>query len=484
VSTQTLCLPQHGTQLPIQKLGWHSKGDQGLSGYYESARISPRAASLSSIVRNYNSYPEQIYFNYEGSGGSGQEQRTFSYRSGKGYDSEANLETESYFEGGHSGETLGKLAAGGPGYYHSRFAGSNTDNGHEFWTDDKYQTPAPISAQWLYWNTPHSYVGDAYLAANAPGSDLYGSFKSFNSDSYGTTGVNKTIPTHPGADWAVTLAELKREGFPIPFVGKHSSAYAVNDIRDVPQAVGSDYLAMKFGVEPFSAAVSDTTEVFAKWDKILTQMRRDSGRNIRRSYRFPVENERIDKFKSSVSANYVGDGFSNPFSQPRGNLTSTWLNEYQYKFTAAYTYVLPTEGSKFDAMKRAEAEFDMAFGSRFDAAALWNITPWSWLADWNANLGEIIENADALNQHGLVLRFGYITRIATSRGIHRLYPVKLKGESTYRTLEFETYRRRVDRVRANPFGFDLDIGDYSPMKWSILGALGLANGITNTLIRK
>lgn len=102
---------------------------------------------------------------------------------------------------------------------------------------------------------------------------------------------------------------------------------------------------------------------------------------------------------------------------------------------------------------------------------VWQITPWTWLLDWWANFGGILQwFSDAANDH-MVLRYGYliVDSMATRSCVVR---IPLIDGSSF-TSAVSGRSTRYQRVRANPYGFGIDSNALSNTQWAILGALGM-----------
>jgi hypothetical protein len=102
---------------------------------------------------------------------------------------------------------------------------------------------------------------------------------------------------------------------------------------------------------------------------------------------------------------------------------------------------------------------------------VWELTPWSWLADWFTNVGDVVANMSTGYAENLAAQYAYVmgttqistcwdTSLNTKQGV-------IHNSSGYT----ETYKHRVG---ASPFGFGLTSNDFSARQWSILAALGLS----------
>jgi len=126
-------------------------------------------------------------------------------------------------------------------------------------------------------------------------------------------------------------------------------------------------------------------------------------------------------------------------------------------------------------MGAAAQRFAKLWGLRISPELLWELTPWSWAADWVGNVGEVIHNLSAFSNDKLVLRWGYIMFKYTCRDTYLLEGVRLKGMPSGPVSQtFVTQVKK--RNRATPYGFGLDPAAFTTRQWAILGALGISRG--------
>lgn len=104
---------------------------------------------------------------------------------------------------------------------------------------------------------------------------------------------------------------------------------------------------------------------------------------------------------------------------------------------------------------------------------LWNITPWTWLADWFANSGDVISNISAVGADNLVMRYGYLMQEATRKylTVHSGFTaLETDVPSTFSGAAVYTAKSRIG---ASPYGFGLTMGDFTPRQVAILAAIGI-----------
>jgi hypothetical protein len=165
----------------------------------------------------------------------------------------------------------------------------------------------------------------------------------------------------------------------------------------------------------------------------------------------------------------------NAYSSGPGKLTKTREETYTYWFSGAYTYHYADGDRAVDKMRAAEQRLAKLFGVRVTPELLWELTPWSWAADWFVNTGDVIHNLSAFGNDSLVMRWGYIMCHYTCRDTYLAEGVSLKGNASGPlTQTFVTDVKK--RVKATPYGFGLDPDAFTPRQWAILGALGISRG--------
>jgi hypothetical protein len=282
----------------------------------------------------------------------------------------------------------------------------------------------------------------------------------------GTTAIARTIPTNPVAGAAQFLGEL-REGLP------RLPGHAIR--RKGPIGVADEYLNVEFGMKPFVSDLRKFGEAARTASKQIDQLKRDSGRLIRRRYTFPVERTTTTTVVSSNAYGSPGFRILAPscYDKGPGKLTKTRNESYEFWFSGAYTYAYPDGDTAVGRMRQAESRLNRLFGTRVSPELFWELTPWSWAADWVSNAGDVFHNMTALSNDSLVLRWGYIMCKYTCSDTYLLDGVSLRGGTGGPRSQTFTTEVKM-RTRATPYGFGLDIGKFTTRQWAILGALGMS----------
>lgn len=311
-----------------------------------------------------------------------------------------------------------------------------------------------LTQRWV--GDPESYSEAAFLAD----SDFPHSEGKLEID--GTKAIAATIPTNSSADTAVGVAELAREGLP-SLIGSTILRDKIGFFR----SLGSEYLNYEFGWKPLLADLQAIAKSIDESEKLLTQLARDSGRNVRRRYSFPAE-------RGITITSGVG-GITPALSSLIGGLSFSQAEQDYHRswFSGCYTYHY--DPADLSEASRIATQARLLLGLKIDPEVLWNLAPWSWLVDWFVNIGPVLHNLSAFGQDGLVLRYGYLMHHSTRR-IERAWSgltLPRGGDwpagSRHAAISLETKRR----IRATPYGFGLAVSSFTWRQWAILGALGL-----------
>jgi len=329
-----------------------------------------------------------------------------------------------------------------------------------------------------------------------------------SANDYGLRGFNRTKPGRPLANILVAGKELATDGLPslplrkLIFGGKNKWGIpTVLPLKDLPGAIkrvigdyrnlGSEYLNIVFGWKPFVKDLQDLYEALKNWDRALKKLVAQNGHAIRR--RATLEK---DVSTSQTSANYsfafanVYGAPPNWFSNGRSSYTVTTTNSLDVWYSAGYRYWIP---DPTDWLWEGQAKAAL-FGLLPTPGQLWDLMPWTWLADWTSDVGEILDAVSPTAVNNLVQLYGYTMRhdvttvTATCQTSHEArhdsgtftiggntYPYG--GEWGSCDHSFSTTYKKERKIRAggfNPFGPSTSLADLTAGQVGILAALGLS----------
>jgi hypothetical protein len=253
------------------------------------------------------------------------------------------------------------------------------------------------------------------------------------------------------------------------------------DARELTGTSAGEFLNYQFGWAPIVGDAIDFVKAVRTMDKLLQQYARDNGNVVRRRLTLPPETKIEETVVSSNTFPRLGLNSAQFFSfgSPTGQVVRRRETTVRRWFSGAFVYHLPQ--TFFAAIYTPYADkfqiYRKIFGLELTPDTLWQLTPWSWAIDWFTSVGDVINNASAWANDGLVMKYGYIMEHSI---VHDTYtfvgPTRILTDSQVVTrppdvtLVTETKLRR----RANPFGFGLSMDGLSDLQKTILAAVGLS----------
>jgi hypothetical protein len=242
--------------------------------------------------------------------------------------------------------------------------------------------------------------------------------------------------------------------------------------KKLPKQVAKAYLNQEFGWKPF---VKDLQNYFGNLltaDEQLRQLARDNGRIVHRGLRLPIDTEfdlqKSTGFFSSPSlVSYLNDGLETQYKTTR-------YDRHRW-FSGSFRYWIPTMTSQpfwsLEANTQRNRLSRVVFGASMTPDLLWQLMPWSWLADWGGNVGDIISNSVDIELNNLIIEYAY-AMCSERRLTSWLVTGNVKGSGPY-SCEATDIEEVKGRAHATPFGFGFDMNSISPYQASILAALGM-----------
>lgn len=283
----------------------------------------------------------------------------------------------------------------------------------------------------------------------------------------GGKAISLCAPTNPSANVFTMLGELKRDGLP--------TITGLQALRgQKPSDVAGEYLNFEFGVKPLLKDLRKLRDSLQRADALMKQYVRDSGRLVRRSYRFDPDHRSDLAVEGSASTPFPAHTWIYRNKVPRRKRT---VSETQTWFSGAFTYYVNNDLWKGYAGEIQK--INHLLGVLPTPSALYDLTPWTWFADWFVNLGDVVNNVSMFLTDGLVMPYGYVMRRETVSRIYDHYGcVTFLNEHAHGTQEFR-YVAKLRR-RASPFGFGLSEESFTARQLAILAALGISQGGSRT----
>lgn len=283
----------------------------------------------------------------------------------------------------------------------------------------------------------------------------------------GGTAISRCKPATPEASMAVAAIELYREGLPklvshIPDLASKISFF---------RSLGDNYLNVTFGWKPFVSELKKSAQALVTYQDSLVELRAHSGERMRRQYRFPdvVTREVLVQDMVRPWPNL------NAYVMGQEGRTVSSITTKKTWFSGEFIYHFPDRHDSW--LERAASEARHMLGIDLTPETLWNITPWTWMADWFANVGDVMSNLSAMSSDDLVLRYGYLMQEVV-REYHHVHGGISSPESPGMPSVIRGVTRisAKSRIKATPYGFGLNWDGFSAQQLAILAALGVTQG--------
>jgi hypothetical protein len=250
-------------------------------------------------------------------------------------------------------------------------------------------------------------------------------------------------------------------------------------------ASANEYLNYEFGWRPFVDDFRNFYKLSKSLDTMIAKLVLENNTNIRRRANFGTTTkvEEIATWHKS-SWNFPvfncggADGF--PAASGKTHITATITTTTDTWFVAGYRYFIPDTQSWLWFGKAVS----VLFGVYPSPELLYNITPWTWLADWWVDLGSFYSYLSPTAVENLVTRYAFTMRkvrtveewtASTTLNASDYPNLKWKGDhAVLRSLHTKVTKQRGSGW--SPFGAFLSplSTSLTPKQIGILAALGIS----------
>lgn len=259
---------------------------------------------------------------------------------------------------------------------------------------------------------------------------------------------------------------------------------AIYELKDVPymlqqrfhaqnlSEIGDYYLALKFGWEALFKDVVSFVVTHRKAQQTLKQLLRDEGKPVRR--KIQLSDSSNETYSASGGGNYLFPSFVSYFYADGGSYRNNSVTRHRQWASAQFRYWLPSGPRD---VEWTNAILRKIFGFKATPAVVYRAIPWTWLAEWFTNLGDMIDNLETSLVDRLAADYFYVMD-----NVENL--VESTCNSTYfqkDTLELvkasATGRIALGcktRLPGDPFGWGTPENSLNGVQLSIMGALGLS----------
>ena len=235
------------------------------------------------------------------------------------------------------------------------------------------------------------------------------------------------------------------------------------------RSLGGNYLNVEFGWKPFVSDLRKTAISLNRQADILEDLRRNSGKAMRRQYTFPAEVTAVD-----TEDNIFPWPHLTAYHWTQGKRVQSDIRSKRTWFAGEFRYYYPPVTAS--AVERIRSYARTILGMDLTPGTLWDISPWTWLADWFGNVGDVLANVSAINEDNLAMRYGYLMQEAR----HEIKTVHHNVVSWYgdlpSTITGTTVISHKTRIGASPYGFGTSLESLSPRQVAILAAIGFGRG--------
>lgn len=358
------------------------------------------------------------------------------------------------------------------------------DNGHNFSTS---RTWAEVGFPSVTISCPRFLGGGPKCVYNGPwGPYMSAGFPSTTYVPEGTTSfdgrqlISMTIPTAPEAGLATFLGEL-REALP-QAIGIQTLKAQSRQPGGKILSLGDEHLNYQFGLKPFANDLAKLAYSVTQASALIRKMKKDSGGVLHRRATLqdttttsilPSESSMVylPRMASNDMENYAyGSAFGGSTTITETTVTKVW-------FSGAFSYFLADSHDLISKLEGYEQLANQLLGTRITPETVWELTPWSWLLDWKADLGTFFRNVSLLSGDSTVLRYGYVMHNIVRRRQKTVVGINARtGASVPSVCWVAKNSETKQRTAATPYGFGLNPDSFSGSKWAILSALGMSKG--------
>jgi len=296
----------------------------------------------------------------------------------------------------------------------------------------------------------------------------------------GTKGIATFSPTTPQAGLGQAIAELHQAPSLPDLRNLQETARRLFSAtprkmrnRNILQQSGNEYLNFTFGWLPFFHDLKDFYNALRHHKEKSDRLRRNSGRNVRRHGTLLNDGSTTStQFNENFTYGYPAE-VTQMYGSNFSTVTEDVSSHTKGWFSGSFTYFLPppakADGDFRDEVRENLAMLRILYGIEVTPSMLWELTPWSWLADWCVNIGDNVRNFSNFIQDGLILHYGYAMLHVETKTV-RTRRVVLRNQSVVTPkVEITSYTKTRDT--ASPFGFGWNPGTATARQGAIIAAL-------------
>lgn len=342
----------------------------------------------------------------------------------------------------------------------------------------------------------YKYVGgftpSSFASSQIPSSDLGGAGESgpytegggFGDPSaLGPTVYNRMRPRMSALDLGVFLGEsreiprmLKQTAFGFHKIWKRLGGHS--EVL-TPKAVANEWLNTQFGWKPFLSDLHKIINLQETVTKKIHNLRCRNGEWVKRKGTYSNTtgitnhvrwvNDNAPKVYPALPSAHLR--FPYPGQGSKWGMTDTYTEETQkIWYEGHFRYWIPALEKDNDPYFH-KVNVIRSLGLNISPSLVWNLTPWSWMADWFTNAGDVVDNITSRGTDNVASKHCYLMEHRYKRAVNSSV-IHLWNEDV--CCEWSQQVETKSRHAASSFGFDLAPGDFTPRQLSILAALGMS----------
>jgi tetratricopeptide (TPR) repeat protein len=271
------------------------------------------------------------------------------------------------------------------------------------------------------------------------------------------------VPTSAATNLFVNLAEPISDGMVFGLPGR-----ALLDGNP-----GGEYLNTVFGILPTKQAIDDFNKATETYQKAIKQYRRDADKIVRRRagpYKLPEVIETV--LINTPLVTPKGGSLSPLLMGPSPNCVRTKRINREVWYAGAFQYHIPKDLSSFE---NQILDWQRAYHILPSPSDIWELLPFSWLADWFTNGGNSLRHLFLQSSEGATQRYGYVMCKSTvETSWNWTGSVMVNNILQPYTTTAVVSKTIKQRSRVSPFGVHFTGVDFSPRQLAILAALGIS----------
>lgn len=230
--------------------------------------------------------------------------------------------------------------------------------------------------------------------------------------------------------------------------------------------LGSRYVGLEFGIKPMLSDIQKLAEAVNRSGPVLRQFARDSGRVVRRA-----ASNTLSEVESSYTTRWTGFGVNAPELETKGQL----IRRTTIRTFANFEYFVADPSGFLGRVENYAQKSQHLLGLKLNASLAWELTPWSWLIDWHADIGGLLAYQESVaDDHLVARRCGYVLE---STNIYQ-FSARLLNPGTASAETFSsrgTFGQSTSLVQqrrsGSPYSFALNQGVDTPRRAAILASL-------------